>query len=69
MNNSDYIKLLHKRSIGTISNKEKEALNSWLSDSSDNNQLSTIWEKSGNYKEDFQPNVQKGLANVMSFID
>ena len=69
MNNSDYIKLLHKRSIGTISNKEKDALNSWLSDSSDNSQLSSIWDNAGSYKEDFQPDVKKGLANVMSFID
>jgi len=69
MNNSNYIKLLHKRSVGTISNKENEALNSWLSDNSDNSQLSTIWDNAGSYKEDFQPDVKKGLANVMSFID
>ncbi len=69
MNNSNYIKLLHKRSTGTISSKETEALNSWLSDSSDNEGLSTIWDNAGSYKEDFQPDVKKGLANVMSFID
>ncbi len=69
MNNSDYIKLLHKRSTGTISNEENEALNSWLSDNYDKKNLSTIWDNAGSYKKDFQPDVKKGLANVMSFID
>lgn len=69
MNNSNYIKLLHKRSTGTISSKETEALNSWLSDNSDNEGLSTIWKNAGSYKGDFQPDVKKGLSNVMSFID
>ena len=69
MNNSDYIKLLHKRSSGKLSAEENKALTNWLSGDSANNQMGEIWEKSATYKEDFEPDVQAGLKNVLAFID
>lgn len=69
MNNSDYIKLLHKRSSGKLSAEENKALTDWLSGESANNQMGEIWKKSAIYKEDFEPDVQAGLKNVLDFID
>jgi transmembrane sensor len=63
---SKYMVLLHKRLKGEIDPNEDRALQEWLDTQPDKEleqQLRKSWELSGDYKKDYEPDVEQGLAD------
>ena len=72
MQDNDYIVLLHKNLTGEISPAEKAMLQSWLSQSAENeqfaNDLKLAWEGSEGYGKNFHPDLNAAFRQVQARI-
>lgn len=63
----DYTLLIHKRLQGTLTERERQALEAWLQTSPQHRmqaaQIERLWQKSASYKEGLQPDTERALAN------
>jgi len=67
MKEEKLIELIHKRSTNQLTAAESEQLNSFLADEANQkfaSQIELVWQKSVDYKKDYQPNVEMGLSKL-----
>ncbi|MEM1322158.1 MAG: FecR domain-containing protein [Bacteroidota bacterium] len=73
MEQAKYITLIHKKLSGQISSTESKHLKQWLEASADNRQLSNeveqAWKMSTGYREEYMPDVEKGLDRLKQRIE
>ena len=73
MSKKNFITLLHKKLTGQISSSDQQDLTA-LKDTSEQhhslaNDIERIWEASAVYKNDYQPDLDKGLAKLKNRIN
>jgi transmembrane sensor len=72
VSSNDYISLLQKKFVGSISAEESVLLSKWIHESPENERLSQayaiIWDKSGSYDPDISVDLDQDYAKVIQKI-
>lgn len=72
MDENKYFELITKRLSGNMSGDDKELLETWLNESLENmnlfKELKKIWELSGKYESDFEPDVNTAIERFKTRV-